>query len=240
MTLDFAYTLFLILNNSKNIDKSEIKKFVQKWFILSTLTSGYIGSPESQMDRDLRNIEEKGFKNFFKEVEDAELSDTFWEVGLVQNLETSSINSPYFNTFIAAQVCNAEQSLFSSTTKVSDLVSVTGDIHHIFPKEYLKQNGYDDKSKYNQVANYTYLDTSVNISIGKKSPNEYFNQAKTQCNNKECCIGTILNENELFKNLKVNCIPYTIFNMQASDYETFLQERRKMMAKKIKNYYYSI
>ncbi len=240
MTLDFAYTLFLILNNSKNIDKSEIKKFVQKWFILSTLTSRYIGSPESQMDRDLRNIEEKGFKNFFKEVEDAELSDTFWEVGLVQNLETSSINSPYFNTFIAAQVCNAEQSLFSSTTKVSDLVSVTGDIHHIFPKEYLKQNGYDDKSKYNQVANYTYLDTSVNISIGKKSPNEYFNQAKTQCNNKECCIGTILNENELFKNLKVNCIPYTIFNMQASDYETFLQERRKMMAKKIKNYYYSI
>ena len=240
MTLDFAYTLFLILNNSKNIDKSEIKKFVQKWFILSTLTSRYIGSPESQMDRDLRNIEEKGFKNFFKEVEDAELSDTFWEVGLVQNLETSSINSPYFNTFIAAQVCNAEQSLFSSTTKVSDLVSVTGDIHHIFPKEYLKQNGYDDKSKYNQVANYTYLDTSVNISIGKKSPNEYFNQAKTQCNNKECYIGTILNENELFKNLKVNCIPYTIFNMQASDYETFLQERRKMMAKKIKNYYYSI
>ena len=110
----------------------------------------------------------KGFKEYFKEVEEAELSESFWNVGLVQNLETSSITSPYFNTYIAAQVWNAEQSLFSSTTKVSDLVAVTGDVHHIFPKEYLRQNGYEDKSKYNQVANYTYLDTGVNISIGKK------------------------------------------------------------------------
>lgn len=240
MTLDFAYTLYLILNNSKDVDKIEIKRFVQKWFVLSTLTSRYIGSPESQMDRDLRNIEEKGFRRFFAEVEEAELSDTFWNVGLVQNLETSSINSPYFNTFIAAQVWNAEQSLFSSTTKVSDLVTVTGDVHHIFPKEFLKQNGYDDKSKYNQVANYTYLDTTVNISVGKQAPSEYFTKALEQCHNNQCSVGTILNEEDLKNNLKMNCIPEKIFSMQASDYDEFLLERRKMMAEKIKKYYYSI
>ncbi len=240
MTLDFAYTLYLILNNSRDIDKIEIKRFVQKWFVLSTLTSRYIGSPESQMDRDLRNIEEKGFRRFFAEVEEAELSDTFWNVGLVQNLETSSINSPYFNTFIAAQVWNAEQSLFSSTTKVSDLVTVTGDVHHIFPKEFLKQNGYDDKSKYNQVANYTYLDTTVNISVGKQAPSEYFMKALEQCHNNQCSVGTILNEEDLKNNLKMNCIPEKIFSMQASDYDEFLLERRKMMAEKIKKFYYSI
>ena len=240
MTLDFAYTLYLILNNSKDIDKIEIKRFVQKWFVLSTLTSRYISSPESQMDRDLRNIEEKGFRRFFAEVEEAELSDTFWNVGLVQNLETSSINSPYFNTFIAAQVWNAEQSLFSSTTKVSDLVTVTGDVHHIFPKEFLKQNGYDDKSKYNQVANYTYLDTTVNISVGKQAPSEYFTKALEQCHNNQCSVGTILNEEDLKNNLKMNCIPEKIFSMQASDYDEFLLERRKMMAEKIKKFYYSI
>ena len=168
MTLDFAYTLFLMLNNSSNVDKAEIKRLVQKWFIMSTLTSRYINSPESKMDKDLRSISEKGFKGYFKEIEEAELSETFWSVGLVQNLETSSINSPYFNVFIASQIWNSEKSLFSNTTKVSDLVSVTGDVHHIFPKEYLKQNGFDDKSKYNQVANYTYLDTAVNIVVGKK------------------------------------------------------------------------
>lgn len=240
MTLDFAYTLYLLLSNSKDIDKIEVKRLVQKWFIMSTLTSRYIGSPESQMDKDLRSIAAKGFKEYFKEVEEAELSETFWTVGLVQNLETSSINSPYFNTYIAAQVWNAEASLFSNTTKVADLISVMGDVHHIFPKEYLKQNGYEDKAKYNQVANYTYLDTGVNISIGKKAPNEYFVQAKEQCLNGQCCIGTILNEYDLMNNLKINCIPEGIYTMQAGDYETFLQERRKMMAEKIKNYYYSI
>ena len=240
MTLDFAYTLYLLLSNSKDIDKIEVKRLVQKWFIMSTLTGRYIGSPESQMDKDLRSIAAKGFKEYFREVEEAELSETFWTVGLVQNLETSSINSPYFNTYIAAQVWNAEASLFSNTTKVADLISVMGDVHHIFPKEYLKQNGYEDKAKYNQVANYTYLDTGVNISIGKKAPNEYFAQAKEQCLNGQCCIGTILNEYDLMNNLKINCIPEGIYTMQAGDYETFLQERRKMMAEKIKNYYYSI
>ena len=240
MTLDFAYTLYLLLSNSKDIDKIEVKRLVQKWFIMSTLTGRYIGSPESQMDKDLRSIAAKGFKEYFREVEEAELSETFWTVGLVQNLETSSINSPYFNTYIAAQVWNAEASLFSNTTKVADLISVMGDVHHIFPKEYLKQNGYEDKAKYNQVANYTYLDTGVNISIGKKAPNEYFVQAKEQCLNGQCCIGTILNEYDLMNNLKINCIPEGIYTMQAGDYETFLQERRKMMAEKIKNYYYSI
>ena len=240
MTLDFAYTLYLILNNTKDIEKVEIKKLVQKWFIMSTLTSRYIGSPETQMDKDLRSIETKGFKEYFKEVEEAELSESFWNVGLVQNLETSSITSPYFNTYIAAQVWNAEQSLFSSTTKVSDLVAVTGDVHHIFPKEYLRQNGYEDKSKYNQVANYTYLDTGVNISIGKKAPSEYFTKAKEQCSSGESCIGTILNEDEFYKNLEINCIPATILNMQVCNYEEFMHERSKMMAEKIRKYYYSI
>jgi hypothetical protein len=240
MTLDFAYTLYLILNNSNEVEKTEIKRLVQKWFILSTLTSRYIGSPESQMDRDLRNISAKGFKTFLKEVEEADLSDTFWTVRLVQNLETSSINSPYFNTYIAAQIWNAEQSLFSSTTKVSDLITVTGDVHHIFPKEYLKQNGIDDKSKYNQVANYTYLDTGVNISIGKQAPCVYFTKAFEQCEKGECYVGTILNQDDLKDNLRKNCISEDIFTMQAADYDRFLLERRKMMAEKIRKYYYSI
>ena len=77
MTLDFAYTLYLLLSNSKDIDKIEVKRLVQKWFIMSTLTSRYIGSPESQMDKDLRSIAAKGFKEYFREVEEAELSENF-------------------------------------------------------------------------------------------------------------------------------------------------------------------
>ena len=239
LTLDFAYTLYLLLNSSDEINKIKIKPYVQKWFVLSTLTGRYISSPESQMDRDLRAIATKGFVAFFKEVEEAELSDTFWDVGLVQNLETSSISSPFFNTFIAAQIHGGDRSLLSNSTKVSDLIAA-GDVHHIFPKEFLKRNGVSEQAKYNQVANYTYLDTGVNISIGKRAPQDYFSAALAQCSTKEIRVGTITDEHLLYENLDINCIPLSILTATVEDYDNFLGERRILMARKIKNYYHSL
>ena len=69
MTLDFCYTLYLILQRTEEVPKTEIKRYVQKWFVFSTLTSRYVGSPETQMDRDLREIAAKGFVQFLKENE---------------------------------------------------------------------------------------------------------------------------------------------------------------------------
>jgi hypothetical protein len=240
MTLDFAYTLYLILSSSKDISKNEIKNYIQKWYILSTLTSRYIASPETAMDKDIRSINSKGFVQFFKETEDAVLSDTFWKVGLVQNLETSAINSPYFNIFLAAQVHSSDRALFSSSARVVDLISIMGDVHHIFPKEYLKGNGFADRAKYNQVANFVYLDTQINISIGKKSPTEYFTIVANQCESELKQIGTLKDKDDLKDNLAANCIPDNIFTLTYSDYEDFLLERRKLMAEKIKNYYNKI
>lgn len=240
MTLDFAYTLYLLMQKSGEVPKPQIKRFIQKWFVLSTLTSRYIGSPESQMDRDLRAIEFKGFLAFFEENEEAQLSGTFWDIRLVQDLETSSINSPFFNTFIAAQIFFGDRSLLSASAKVSDLISVAGDIHHIFPRAFLKDNGFNDKSVYNQVANYTYLDTGVNIAVGKKAPNEYFRTALEQSRSGNMTIGTVANEQEFFANLTANCIPHSVLEATAADYPAFLVERRKQMARKIKEYYQSL
>ena len=240
MTLDFAYTLYLLLQRSEEIPKIEIKRYIQKWFVLSTITSRYIGSPETQMDRDLRSIADKGFKAFLEENETALLSDAFWNVRLVQNLETSSISSPFFNTFLAAQIFSGDRSLLSNSSKVSDLISVAGDVHHIFPRAYLKETGFNDKGKYNQVANFAYLDTGVNISIGKQAPNEYFSKAFEQCATGDIKVGTIVDSDVLRSNLAVNCIPENIAEMSAEDYPEFLKERRILMAKKIKEYYYSL
>ena len=239
MTLDFAYTLYLLLNDDKNIDKTKIKHYVSKWYVLSTLTSRYITSPETVMDKDIRRITEKGFIEFLKENEEAELSDTFWNVGLVQNLETSAVNSPFFNTFLASQIYNSEDSLFMKSVKVRDLVTTMGDVHHIFPKKYLQNSGINDKAKYNQIANFTYFDTQNNISVGEKAPNEYFGVVFGQCDTKNCVFGDIDNKEALEKNLKMNCIPLDIVSMDYTRYDDFLLERRKLMAAKIKDYYYS-
>jgi hypothetical protein len=240
MTLDFAYTLYLILKNSSEIDRTQIKRYVSKWYVLSTLTSRYITSPETVMDSDIRKIAEKGFLTCLKEMEDANLSDVFWEIGLVQNLETSAINSPFFNVFLAAQVHGSDNSLMMNGTKVRDLITTIGDVHHIFPKKYLQKNGITDKSKYNQIANYTYLDTATNISVGEKAPDEYFKTLFEQCETKTLKYGNITEKEFLKANLKENCIPENMTSMTVENYDDFLLERRKLMAKKIKEYYYKL
>lgn len=237
MTLDFAYTLYLMLLDDSTIPNVQIKRYVQKWFVMSTLTSRYIGSPETVMDRDMRAIAEKGFINYLNEVEASALSDNFWQITLPQNLETSSINSPAFNTFIAAQINLNCNSMLMNGTKVADLITVTGDVHHIFPRAYLKNNGIDNKTKYNQVANYIYLDTQVNKAISDDAPYIYFTKAKTQCTTKNIEFGNISDENLLKTNLEENCIPANIFNMTVSDYDDFLQKRRKLMAAHVEKYY---
>ena len=237
MTIDFAYTLYLMLKNNSEIDKTKIKHYVSKWYVFSTLTSRYITSPETVMDLDIRRIAEKGFLTYLLEMEESNLSDTFWEIGLVQDLETSAINSPFFNVFLASQVHENDNSLMMNGTKVRDLITTIGDVHHIFPKKYLQKNGITDKSKYNQIANYTYLDTATNISIGEKAPNEYFKTLFEQCETKVSQYGNITEQEILKENLKENCIPENIVSMNVENYDDFLFERRKLMAKKIKEYY---
>lgn len=240
MTLDFAYTLYLKLTQDPNIQQGQIKRLVQKWFVLTTLTGRYISSPESVMSRDIRNIAEKGFVQFAQEIEASALSDTFWNVTLPQNLETTSVNSPAFNVFLAAQDYLKSSSLLMKGTMISDLISISGDVHHIFPKAYLKKSGVDSKGKYNQVANFTYLDTQVNKAISDDAPNKYFGTILHQCETKEVKIGNITDENDLNNNLLENAIPINIVNMDVSNYDDFLIERRKMMAAMIEKYYKSL
>jgi len=42
------------------------------------------------------------------------------------------------------------------------------------------------------------------------------------------------------KNLTKHCIPQSIFEMNIDNYHEFLEERRKLMAEKIKKYYKSL
>ena len=39
------------------------------------------------------------------------------------------------------------------------------------------------------------------------------------------------------ENLKINCIPESLYLMNVDDYDSFLKQRRILMAKKIKDYY---
>lgn len=240
MALDFAYTIYLILKESGEVAVEDIKRYVQKWYVLSVLTGRYSSSPESAFARDIRRIKENGVLAILKEIEDAQLSDNFWNVALVQNLSYTSTNNPTYLVFLAAQIFFNDISFLSNNVPVRELIALGGDVHHIFPKQYLMDNHFD-KSQYNQDANYVFLDRPVNISVGKKAPNVYLQEAKNRCLSGDSAQTGLINDiDKFYQNLEMNCVPTEAIDMDYTSYEDFLEKRRKLMAAKIKKYYYSL
>lgn len=240
MALDFAYTIYLLLKESGEVPVEDIKRYVQKWYVLSVLTGRYSSSPETAFARDIRRIKESGVLAILKEIEDAQLSDNFWNVALVQNLTYTSTNNPTYLVFLAAQIFFNDVSFLSNNVPVRELIALGGDVHHIFPKQYLVENHFD-KSQYNQNANFVFLDRPVNISVGKKAPNIYLKEAKQRCTNGDTEQTGLINDiDKFYANLEANCIPVEAIEMDHTSYNEFLEKRRKMMAVKIKKYYYSL
>lgn len=235
--LNAAYMLYLKLKDT-NMPAGKIERYVRRWFVMSILTKRYSTSPESTLDFDINRISEN-FEKYFEEREMAGLSDTYWNATLIQNLETSVASSPFYNVYLAAQVKTNDTGFLSRDITVKELITHRGDVHHIFPKDYLKKNGLS-RGKYNQIANYVLMQSEINIKVGNKAPREYFGELRDQVNNNIYKYGGIENEEQLLDNLDRNCIPISIFDMEISDYDDFLIERRKLMAKKIKEYYFSL
>ncbi len=233
--LNFAYILYLKLR-SLNYQPAKIEKYVRKWFVLSVLTGRYSGSPESKIDFDIKRIDELGIENHMLNLERAELSDGFWGDGLIQSLNSAIASSPHFNVFLAAQVKNKDKGFLSKEITVADLITHRGDIHHIFPKDFLRKRGLQ-RREYNQIANYVYMQSEINVKIGNKKPKDYFNLILKQIKDKKMLYGGITNKEELLKNIKENCIPEMILKADIDDYNEFLKQRRKLIAEKIKKYY---
>lgn len=103
--LDFSYVVYLKLALFGEVDKTKIKRCVAKWFTMSILTGRYSSSPETRMDQDIRNINDKGVINYLNEIENAELSDAFWDFGLPQKLDTPNSTAPALSTFFCCTNC---------------------------------------------------------------------------------------------------------------------------------------
>ena len=232
--INFSYILYLTLKE-QGMYQAKIHSYVRKWFALSVLTGRYSGSPESQFDYDIKRISELG-ENYINDVFKAELSDAYWDFGLPQQMNTSLASSPAFHVFLASQIKNQDKGFLSRDILVSDLVTLKGDVHHIFPREYLKKYGYN-KNIYNQIANYVMAQSEINIAIGAKPPADYMKQIFEQCRTGILKYGAINSDEALRRNLEMNCIPEEIVDMDADNYNDFLEKRRLLISHKIKRYF---
>ncbi len=233
--VNFAYILYL-RGRAENVPAAELEKLVRRWFVMSTLRGRYSASPESTIDFDIRQIDSRGVVNYVESVIPNELPESFWTGMLPQFMDTSSTNSPYFRCYQAAQIKLGDKGFLSRDITVADLLLNRADVHHVYPKQYLKASGLS-RSSYNQIANFVVAQSEINIAIGAKAPEIYFKELAGQCNGGNKKYGGITDETELRANLRVSCIPEEMLDGHIRDYPEFLEERRKLMSLKIKQWF---
>jgi hypothetical protein len=84
------------------------------------------------------------------------------------------------------------------------------------------------------------MQSEINIKVGNKPPKDYFEVVNSQMANNNMQVSGLSTQQELTDNLKMNCVPTEIMQMSIDDYPGFLILRRKLMATKIKEYYFSL
>jgi hypothetical protein len=232
--LNFGYILFLRCKK-ESMDLADIERLVRRWFVFSLLTARYSGSFETQYDQDFRQMDAAGTEQMIKLVLQSGLGDGFWTGVLPLNMDTSAARSPYWNVFRAAQVFEKTRGFLSTEISTQDLIDLKGDVHHIYPKGYLKAKGYKP-GQYNQIANYVQMQTEINIKVGAKSPQQYFAILEKQVSGGPQELGGITDRKKLEQSLREHAVPLEMLDGEVQ-YEDFLVIRRKLMAQLVREYF---
>jgi hypothetical protein len=225
-TLLYAYAFFLIAKEEFKMDFRLLRSLIARWFVMTSITGRYSGSPETIMEGDLTRLRgltttDEFIETLEKIIQDS-LTPDFWEITLPNALETSSPIHPGMFAYHAALNILSAPVLFS-TIKVSEMldpaikpIRKAIERHHLFPKGYLKKIGIEEIRMTNQVANFALVEWGDNKDITDQSPQEYFPEYASQ-----------FSEEELVKMCRFHALPEKWYEMP---YNLFLEKRRKLMA----------
>jgi hypothetical protein len=189
------------------------------WYIHTLLWGRYSGSTETVLNKDLEAIEAATSTK-----ENAALDRL---IGLLREnrgdlrLRDSDFagstkgNRFYPLLYMMTRVCHARD--WGTGDELSGHLLgklATLQIHHIFPKKLLYDAGYP-KRDVNAIANFTFLTQETNLEVSKRDPGEYLRHYEQ------------LNPGAV----ESHWIPTDPKLWKISNYQTFLAERRKLLAK---------
>jgi len=234
----FSYVFYLIWKYKFWLEFHELEKYIWKYYVYLVLSAKYSQSVETTLEKELKDVEnlktKQEFIGFIEKSINNDLWEDFWNIKILNDLNSSSVRNNIYLVYLASKLKNNHKILFSDVNlsdllddNLSDVKKNFLDIHHIFPKNYLKKE-YNLTKVWdtNQVANYVYLNYNDNIKISDKSPAEYYAD-----------FIKIYWEEKVKSWLKENDIPENFWEL---DYEDFLKQRRILMSKRIKKYFYEL
>lgn len=221
---NFGYILFLYLHRSTNLSQEKIVSYLKRWIIMSALTGRYSGSSETITESDLKMISRDANPiNVLDDILDREMNDSFWNGTLPNMLRVQSTQASSWRIFQMSQIYGKDTAWLAKDTSTETVMLEEGNIHHIFPQAYLRKNGFS-KGDINQIANYVWVTQPKNLEISDKAPKDYLSDENiiefmSETNNRE------------------NAIPEEIVDYDFHNYSDFLNQRRHLMAKKMREFY---
>lgn len=224
----FCYAFYLIGKHEFHLPAQTLRRVIRRWFFASAITAYYVGSFETNFERQLNDVKQlsspEEFEAYFEREVAAQLTDDYFRITLPANLDSNEATGPYWYGYVAAQVVLGAKS-FLSTVPLSQILALgasgskkQADKHHIFPDNYLKQCG--QLTKRSNKGNFALLDYSNNIGISDRSPSEYVEEYRKT-----------LGEEEYLRNCRQHALPD---GWESMNYEQFLEKRRVLMAEVVK------
>ncbi len=230
--LMMSYTLYLIGRNHYEASSFQLKRAIAQWFFMSSLTGRYTGGAvESAMERDLASLRNVGdataFLDWIRANVELELTSDYWAITLPNRLKTSAARGPALFAYYASLAILGARVLFSEK-KVSDVLAgqvkakrSIAERHHLFPKGYLAKLGISSVQQINRIANIAIMEWDDNAAASDAAPTEYAPKFTSRFNGKE-----------LADMYYFHALPP---NWPELNYEEFLAERERLMAKVIKD-----
>lgn len=186
------------------------------WFFEATIHGRFTGSPETKIDQDLKAIESadsiKGMvANLRKDVPSFDITPEMIE-GKYQRHSFLPL------IFTISRKKNAKD-WFTGTVLSSTNVGTENrlELHHIFPKAVLKENGAFKPHEIDDIANIAFLSKRANIAILKSKPQDYLAKIEKD-------------------RLKTQHVPLIADLWRVDKFSDFIAERRSLLTKAVNEY----
>lgn len=191
------------------------KDILSHWYWCGVFGELYGGANESRYALDITGV--------FKQISGFGIPDTVTRASFQPRrlLSMQTRNSAAYNGVMGLILQDSPLDFMSADKMdIATYLDESTDIHHIFPRNYCEQHGYDS-FKWNSVVNKTPIYASTNRSIGGRAPSEY--------------IGTMANkglsQTQMREAITSHMVDYDL--LQSDDFENFILDRAMRLLDRI-------
>ncbi len=226
--LNYCYAMYLLMD-MEGLSSDKKESLMGRWMTMCLITGHYQSAPDTVVMKDYKEIREAGMESYLRQIEELRLGEEFFASVLPEKFTSTTARTAPYLAYLAAQTASGTLSLYSGENTVGGLYAAKAEAYQILPKAYLEKYGFKTRETYGQVANLTYISKDVKAIVRRKSPADYREELEKQ-----------LSAEEIQASLAANDIPENIFDADAGSVPEILAERRRKMARKIQNHYYSL